>query len=197
MVSCILGARTPGGSWVWAQTSNTWIHPSMSDLCQRSQWSRSLQVESRASPSLSLEEHLAVAEMTVDSLDWVTHKVLQWKFKYLTLSICQYLSISVNIALKCGSQKESDVYVLKVQVSKYTCNIQYFVFLVDRHTPTPVHYLNMKKTVSISCGKDHTAALTKVSQQQLTGSHKIVPPEQAEKQLNADYDLNELWLKHW
>uniref|UniRef100_A0A3Q2UUT5 RCC1-like domain-containing protein n=1 Tax=Haplochromis burtoni TaxID=8153 RepID=A0A3Q2UUT5_HAPBU len=31
----------------------------------------------------------------------------------------------------------------------------------DRHTPTPVHYLNMKKTVSISCGKDHTAALTK------------------------------------
>lgn len=97
MVSCILGARTPGGSWVWAQTSNTWIHPSMSDLCQRSQWSRSLQVESRASPSLSLEERLAVAEMTVDSLDWVTHKVLQWKFKYLTLSICQYLSISVNI----------------------------------------------------------------------------------------------------
>lgn len=55
----------------------------------------------------------------------------------------------------------------------------------------------MKKTVSISCGKDHTAALTKVSQQQLTSSHKIVPPEQAEKQLNADYDLNELWLKHW
>ncbi|XP_031608731.2 probable E3 ubiquitin-protein ligase HERC3 [Oreochromis aureus] len=31
----------------------------------------------------------------------------------------------------------------------------------DRHTPTLVHYLNMKKTVSISCGKDHTAALTK------------------------------------
>ncbi|XP_047451530.1 probable E3 ubiquitin-protein ligase HERC3 [Mugil cephalus] len=31
----------------------------------------------------------------------------------------------------------------------------------DRHTPTPVHYLNMKKTVHISCGKDHTAALTK------------------------------------
>lgn len=149
-------------------------------------------MESRASPSLSLEECLAGAEMTVDSLDWVTHKVLQRKFKSLTLSICQYLSISVNIALKCGSQKESDVYVLKVQVSKYTCNIQYFVFLVDRHTPTPVHYLNMKKTVSISCGKDHTAALTKVSQQQLTGSHKIVPPEQAEKQLNADYDLNEL-----
>lgn len=128
MVSCILGARTPGGSWVWAQTSNTWIHPSMSDLCQRSQWSRSLQVESRASPSLSLEECLAGAEMTVDILDWVTHKVLQWKFKSLTLSICQYLSISVNIALKCGSQKESDVDVLKVQVSKYTCNIQYFLF---------------------------------------------------------------------
>ncbi|XP_038561956.1 probable E3 ubiquitin-protein ligase HERC3 [Micropterus salmoides] len=31
----------------------------------------------------------------------------------------------------------------------------------DRHTPTPVHCLNMKKTVQISCGKDHTAALTK------------------------------------
>ncbi|XP_045892497.1 probable E3 ubiquitin-protein ligase HERC4 [Micropterus dolomieu] len=31
----------------------------------------------------------------------------------------------------------------------------------DRHTPTPVHCLNMKKTVQISCGKDHTAVLTK------------------------------------
>ncbi|XP_037623786.1 probable E3 ubiquitin-protein ligase HERC3 [Sebastes umbrosus] len=31
----------------------------------------------------------------------------------------------------------------------------------DRHTPTPVHYLNMKKTTHISCGKDHTAILTK------------------------------------
>lgn len=192
MVSCILGARTPGGSWVWAQTSNAWIHLSMSDLCQRSQWSRSLQVESRASPSLSLEECLAGAEMTVDSLDWVTHKVLQWKFKSLTVNICQYRTeVWFPEGIWCT------VYVLKVQVSKYTCNIQYFVFLIDRHTPTPVHYLHMKKTVSISCGKDHTAALTKVSQQQLTGSHKIKPPEQAAKQLNAEYDLNELWLKQW
>ncbi|XP_029290721.1 probable E3 ubiquitin-protein ligase HERC3 isoform X2 [Cottoperca gobio] len=31
----------------------------------------------------------------------------------------------------------------------------------DRRTPTPVHYLNMKKTVHVSCGKDHTAVLTK------------------------------------
>ncbi|XP_030587326.1 probable E3 ubiquitin-protein ligase HERC3 [Archocentrus centrarchus] len=31
----------------------------------------------------------------------------------------------------------------------------------DRHTPTLLHYLNMKKTVSISCGRDHTAVLTK------------------------------------
>ncbi|XP_044049751.1 probable E3 ubiquitin-protein ligase HERC4 [Siniperca chuatsi] len=31
----------------------------------------------------------------------------------------------------------------------------------DRHTPTPVLCLNMKKTVRISCGKDHTAILTK------------------------------------
>ncbi|KAM9351918.1 putative E3 ubiquitin-protein ligase HERC3 [Symphorus nematophorus] len=31
----------------------------------------------------------------------------------------------------------------------------------DRHTPTSVHYLNLKKTVHISCGKDHTAILTK------------------------------------
>ncbi|XP_049430285.1 probable E3 ubiquitin-protein ligase HERC3 [Epinephelus fuscoguttatus] len=31
----------------------------------------------------------------------------------------------------------------------------------DRHTPTPVPCLNMKKTVHISCGKDHTAILTK------------------------------------
>ncbi|XP_071401090.1 probable E3 ubiquitin-protein ligase HERC3 [Centroberyx affinis] len=31
----------------------------------------------------------------------------------------------------------------------------------DRHTPTPVHCLNMKKTAYISCGKDHTAILTK------------------------------------
>ncbi|XP_078139122.1 putative E3 ubiquitin-protein ligase HERC3 [Centroberyx gerrardi] len=31
----------------------------------------------------------------------------------------------------------------------------------DRHTPTPVHCLNMKKTVYISCGKDHTAILMK------------------------------------
>ncbi|XP_067356937.1 probable E3 ubiquitin-protein ligase HERC3 isoform X1 [Channa argus] len=31
----------------------------------------------------------------------------------------------------------------------------------DRDTPTPVHCLNMKKTVHISCGKDHTATLTK------------------------------------
>ncbi|XP_054475896.1 probable E3 ubiquitin-protein ligase HERC4 isoform X2 [Anoplopoma fimbria] len=31
----------------------------------------------------------------------------------------------------------------------------------DRHTPTPVHCLNMKTTIHISCGKDHTAILTK------------------------------------
>ncbi|XP_053175956.1 uncharacterized protein LOC128359488 [Scomber japonicus] len=31
----------------------------------------------------------------------------------------------------------------------------------DRHTPTPVHSLDMKKTIHISCGKDHTAILTK------------------------------------
>ncbi|XP_041852105.1 probable E3 ubiquitin-protein ligase HERC3 [Melanotaenia boesemani] len=31
----------------------------------------------------------------------------------------------------------------------------------DRHTPAPIHYLNMKKTVNISCGKDHAAFLTK------------------------------------
>ncbi|KAK5867920.1 hypothetical protein PBY51_012375 [Eleginops maclovinus] len=31
----------------------------------------------------------------------------------------------------------------------------------DRHTPTPVHYLNTKKTIHISVGKDHTATLTK------------------------------------
>ncbi|XP_028441208.1 probable E3 ubiquitin-protein ligase HERC3 isoform X1 [Perca flavescens] len=31
----------------------------------------------------------------------------------------------------------------------------------DRHTPTPVHYLNSKKTIHISCGKNHTAILTK------------------------------------
>ncbi|KAI3371674.1 hypothetical protein L3Q82_024235 [Scortum barcoo] len=31
----------------------------------------------------------------------------------------------------------------------------------DRPTPTPVHHLNMKKTVHVSCGKDHTAILTK------------------------------------
>lgn len=194
MVSCILGARTPGGSWVWAQTSNTWIHPSMSDLCQRSQWSRSLQVESRASPSLSLEERLAVAEMTVDSLDWVTHKVLQWKFKSLTLSICQYLSI---LHWSVVPRRNLMYMYSRCRYQNIHAIFSIFFFLIDRHTPTPVHYLNMKKTVSISCGKDHTAALTKVSQQQLTGSHKIVPPEQAEKQLNADYDLNELWLKHW
>uniref|UniRef100_A0A4W6ETW2 HECT domain-containing protein n=1 Tax=Lates calcarifer TaxID=8187 RepID=A0A4W6ETW2_LATCA len=33
--------------------------------------------------------------------------------------------------------------------------------MTDRHTPTPVHCLNMKKTIHISCGKDHTAILTK------------------------------------
>ncbi|KAK2841856.1 hypothetical protein Q5P01_012056 [Channa striata] len=31
----------------------------------------------------------------------------------------------------------------------------------DRHTPTPVHCLNMKKTVHVSCGTDHSATLTK------------------------------------
>ncbi|XP_070828128.1 probable E3 ubiquitin-protein ligase HERC4 [Chaetodon trifascialis] len=31
----------------------------------------------------------------------------------------------------------------------------------DRHRPTLVHCLNMKKTVHVSCGKDHTAVLTK------------------------------------
>ncbi|XP_040893624.1 probable E3 ubiquitin-protein ligase HERC4 [Toxotes jaculatrix] len=31
----------------------------------------------------------------------------------------------------------------------------------DRHTPTSVHCLNLKKTVHISCGVDHTAILTK------------------------------------
>ncbi|KAL3066453.1 hypothetical protein OYC64_016412 [Pagothenia borchgrevinki] len=31
----------------------------------------------------------------------------------------------------------------------------------DRHTPTPVHCLNLKKTTHISCGKAHTATLTK------------------------------------
>uniref|UniRef100_A0AAQ5ZA97 HECT domain-containing protein n=1 Tax=Amphiprion ocellaris TaxID=80972 RepID=A0AAQ5ZA97_AMPOC len=31
----------------------------------------------------------------------------------------------------------------------------------DRNTPTPVRFLNMKKTVHISCGQKHTAVLTK------------------------------------
>ncbi|XP_069019067.1 probable E3 ubiquitin-protein ligase HERC3 isoform X1 [Embiotoca jacksoni] len=31
----------------------------------------------------------------------------------------------------------------------------------DRNTPTSVHCLNTKKTIRISCGKDHTAVLTK------------------------------------
>ncbi|XP_034735088.1 probable E3 ubiquitin-protein ligase HERC4 [Etheostoma cragini] len=31
----------------------------------------------------------------------------------------------------------------------------------DRHTPTPVHCLHMKETIHISCGKNHTATLTK------------------------------------
>uniref|UniRef100_A0A672YRH4 Probable E3 ubiquitin-protein ligase HERC3 n=1 Tax=Sphaeramia orbicularis TaxID=375764 RepID=A0A672YRH4_9TELE len=31
----------------------------------------------------------------------------------------------------------------------------------DRHTPTHVHSLDMKKTVHVSCGEDHTAVLTK------------------------------------
>ncbi|KAM7413982.1 hypothetical protein PAMA_019007 [Pampus argenteus] len=31
----------------------------------------------------------------------------------------------------------------------------------DRHTPTPVHSLDMKKTIHISCGMDHTVILTK------------------------------------
>ncbi|XP_061578743.1 probable E3 ubiquitin-protein ligase HERC4 [Cololabis saira] len=31
----------------------------------------------------------------------------------------------------------------------------------DRHIPTPVHHLNKKKTLLISCGRDHTAVLTK------------------------------------
>ncbi|XP_075998043.1 putative E3 ubiquitin-protein ligase HERC3 [Genypterus blacodes] len=31
----------------------------------------------------------------------------------------------------------------------------------DRQTPTAVHSLNMKKTIAISCGKDHTTILTK------------------------------------
>ncbi|KAK5867921.1 hypothetical protein PBY51_012376 [Eleginops maclovinus] len=31
----------------------------------------------------------------------------------------------------------------------------------DRHTPTPVRCLNLKKTIHVSCGKDHTATLTK------------------------------------
>uniref|UniRef100_A0A3B4TDV0 Probable E3 ubiquitin-protein ligase HERC4 n=1 Tax=Seriola dumerili TaxID=41447 RepID=A0A3B4TDV0_SERDU len=31
----------------------------------------------------------------------------------------------------------------------------------DRQTPTPVHYLNKRKTIHISCGTDHTAVLTK------------------------------------
>ncbi|XP_041794818.1 probable E3 ubiquitin-protein ligase HERC4 isoform X2 [Chelmon rostratus] len=34
----------------------------------------------------------------------------------------------------------------------------------DRHTPTSVRCLNMKKTVHISCGKDHTAILTKTGE---------------------------------
>uniref|UniRef100_A0A3Q3VX04 HECT and RLD domain containing E3 ubiquitin protein ligase family member 6 n=1 Tax=Mola mola TaxID=94237 RepID=A0A3Q3VX04_MOLML len=40
----------------------------------------------------------------------------------------------------------------------------------DRHTPTPVHCLNMKKSVHISCGKDHTVILTKVRQRILVYS---------------------------
>ncbi|XP_029290713.1 probable E3 ubiquitin-protein ligase HERC4 isoform X2 [Cottoperca gobio] len=42
----------------------------------------------------------------------------------------------------------------------------------DRRTPTLVHCLNMKKTVHISCGKDHTAVLTKDSAVFTFGSGK-------------------------
>lgn len=34
--------------------------------------------------------------------------------------------------------------------------------VTGRHTPTCVKSLNMKKTIFISCGEEHTAILTKV-----------------------------------
>uniref|UniRef100_A0A3Q3MMS6 Uncharacterized protein n=1 Tax=Mastacembelus armatus TaxID=205130 RepID=A0A3Q3MMS6_9TELE len=40
----------------------------------------------------------------------------------------------------------------------------------DRNTPTHVDYLNMKKTIHVSCGKDHTTILTKVSQRKVCGT---------------------------
>lgn len=41
-------------------------------------------------------------------------------------------------------------------------NLTYYILSADQDTPTPVDCLIMKKTVYISCGKDHTVILTKV-----------------------------------
>ncbi|KAA8590562.1 hypothetical protein FQN60_014496, partial [Etheostoma spectabile] len=67
-------ALTKGASLVWGRGSSAPIHPNTSDPCQRSPWSRSLQGESKASPSLSLEVCLAGAETTVDSSGWETQQ---------------------------------------------------------------------------------------------------------------------------
>lgn len=41
-------------------------------------------------------------------------------------------------------------------------NLTYNILSADQDTPTPVDCLIMKRTVHISCGKDHTVILTKV-----------------------------------
>uniref|UniRef100_A0A673CB88 Uncharacterized protein n=1 Tax=Sphaeramia orbicularis TaxID=375764 RepID=A0A673CB88_9TELE len=48
-----------------------------------------------------------------------------------------------------------------LHVLTYNESLTSVVFYVDRHTPTHVHSLDMKKTVHVSCGEDHTAVLTK------------------------------------
>lgn len=138
-VRCIRGVRTPEASLVWGRGRSALFPPNTTNPCQQSHWSRSLRGVSRASRSPCLGVCLAGAETTMDSLGWGTGRVKK---------IIHYTSLKIYIVS-----------------TTYSPN---FVFLsVDQHTPTNVCCLNLKKTVHISCGMDHTVVLTKVGQNKI------------------------------
>lgn len=68
------------------------------------------------------------------------------------------------------TEASSDWGTRKVEMLYFCCSVFYEHFnfnnlfppVIDRYTPACVHRLNLKKACDVSCGRDHTAVLTKV-----------------------------------
>lgn len=121
MVRCTHGARTPEASWVWGRARPALIHLNTSDLCRRSLWSRSLQGESRASPSPCLEVCSAGGGTTVDSSGWETGQVERLVFlSYIYYNI--YVFVTCKADFECIFYRQTYTYCCSMPELEENCS---------------------------------------------------------------------------